>query len=143
MGPALNIAPALRSYFEALDRYDVEAAVACFTEDVYYSRPPYVHGIDSRFNRGEGLRVEVHGRDDLRQLFLDRGPKPNLRHVFLAAATEGNTAFLAGEDLEDDKRLASFLCVAVLERAGRISRYIAYSGVPPADLMREVGNTDS
>jgi hypothetical protein len=130
MDTIADLAPALEQYFRALEQYDIAAAVACFDEDAFYSHPAYSNASETRFYRGEGMRMEVHSREDLRMLLEDRG-KQSFGYEFVAAATRGGAAFVAGNVVDDGVRLASFVSYADLGDDGLIRHYEAYSSVPP------------
>src|SRR4051812_3947994 len=78
----------IEAYFEALERFDLEAAADCFTDDVFYSHPPY---------SGEGSRRhEVRGRAGLIGLFEQRGHKPDVQHDVQLAVLDGSHGAVGG-----------------------------------------------
>jgi len=109
-------------YLEALEQFDLEAAAECFTEDLFYSHPPY-----SDDDNG-GLRHEVQGRDALIELFKERGPK-NVKHELTNAAIEGQDGFVMGT-FASEGRVGSFVSTVRLAADGRIAHYAAYRSVP-------------
>jgi ketosteroid isomerase-like protein len=116
-------ATTLRRYLEALDRFDVETVLDCFTEDVFYSHP-------GNEPTGGSKRMEVRGRDSLRQFLHDRGPRP-IRHQITKAAAQDATVFVAGGVDLDGAPMASFISLAELDESGRIRRYETYASLPP------------
>jgi ketosteroid isomerase-like protein len=117
-----DLAAVVTRYLDALSRFDLEAAADCFTDDLFYSHPPY-----SADDNG-GLRHEVTGRQALIELFRQRGPKP-VRHEVSAAALDGKQGFVAGTFGAEDRR-GSFVSTVELAPDGRIARYAAYSSIP-------------
>ena len=55
--------------FAALERNDHSGVIACFTEDTFYSHPPYKEG---------GGRIEVRGHDGLAAFLGERGVAPTV-----------------------------------------------------------------
>jgi ketosteroid isomerase-like protein len=111
----------LDAYYLALDAGDVEATVACFTEDAVYIRPQ----ID-----GPGLEL-VRGHDDLRAFFVARG-KRQYRHYVGSHTADGLRCFLEGTaGIEGEPPTHVFLAHATVEPDGRISRYLALMAEAP------------
>ncbi len=109
-------------YFGALERFDLKEAASCFTENVFYSHPPY-----SSDDNG-GLRHEVRGHSDLIALFERRGPRA-MTHEILHGAIEGRSGFVRGIFTSKD-RSGSFVSSVELAEDGRIESYVAYSSIP-------------
>lgn len=118
-----DLASLISHYFEALERFDLEAAADCFSGDVFYSHPAYSH--ESR----KGTRHEVRGREALIELFKARGPRPT-QHRVDRALSEGDHGFVEGAFISGDTR-GSFVSTVTLDADGRISSYAAYSSIPP------------
>jgi ketosteroid isomerase-like protein len=120
-------------YLEALGRFDPEAAADCFTDDLFYSHPPY-----SAEDNG-GLRHEVRGRQALIELFQKRGRR-RVSHKILSSATAGSVAFVEGVFTVNDEVDGSFVSVVEFAGDGRIASYAAYASVPAvgAALVPEV-----
>jgi ketosteroid isomerase-like protein len=111
-------------YFEALDRNDFEGVVDCFTEDVFYSHPPFMGAPPG------SPRHEVTGRAALRAYLALRGVRPS-RHQLDAEAVIGSRGFVSGVTLnEDGSTRASFVSQMIFED-GLIQSYAAYASVPP------------
>lgn len=118
----------LDQYYRVLDAGDVEATVACFTDDAVYVRPRLA-GPDSD---GCGLEF-VRGRDELAAFFAVRGKKPYRHHVH-AQAGDGRRCFVEGTaGMEGEPPTHVFLADATIEADGRISRYFALMSQAPAD----------
>lgn len=116
----------LVEYLEALERFDLDAALACFAEDVEYSHAPFRH------LPGTGRRV-ARGRAALRELFEARGPLP-IGHVVDTAAAAGDRCLVAGFVVRDGVDEASFVSDFELSAEGLIRSYVGYSTAPPARL---------
>ncbi len=110
-------------YLEALERFDLDAAADCFTDDLFYSHPPY-----SADDHG-GLRHEVRGRAALMELFRARGHRP-VEHQIRLSATEGSAAFVEGTFGVNGEVSGSFVSIVELAEDGRIASYAAYASAP-------------
>lgn len=117
-------------YLEALERFDIEAAAACFTEDVEYSHAPFRHLGDT------GRRV-ARGRAELLKLFQIRGPR-SIKHDYDVAAANGNRCFVSGFVFDGDVVEASFISDFELSPDGLIASYVGYSTAPAARLHAPV-----
>lgn len=113
-------------YFAAMDTSDFEAALDCFSDDVFYSHPPYHH------EPSGSPRHEMRGREELRGLLLDRGPKPWFHVVDTVAVGERGRAFIEGRTIVGEDCIGSFVSVGnVSEDAARFTWYAAYYSAPP------------
>jgi ketosteroid isomerase-like protein len=113
----------LDDYYRVLDAGDVEATLACFTDDAVYVRP--------RLD-GPGLEL-VRGRDELAAFFAARGKKP-YRHFVHAEAGDERRCFIEGTaGMEGEPPTHVFLAEATIEPDGRISRYFALMSEAPPD----------
>lgn len=116
---------AVERYLDALEQFDLAAALACFTEDAFYSHPPYGDSDNG------GWRHEVCGHDALLALFERRGHRPDVHHAVTQAALEGEQGFVAGTFVHGDGSVAgSFVSVVTLAADGRIASYAAYASIP-------------
>jgi ketosteroid isomerase-like protein len=112
---------ALDEYYRVLDEGDVDATIACFTDDAVYVRP--------RLD-GPGLEF-VRGRDELAAFFAARGKKA-YRHFVHADAAAGGRCFVEGTaGMEGEPPTHVFLAAATIEPDGRISRYFALMAEAP------------
>jgi ketosteroid isomerase-like protein len=123
----------LERYLSSLEAYDLDATFDCFTEDVFYSHPPYGHEPD-------GARHEVSNRTDLAKLFELRG---NLgpHHCIDLVLAEGEECLAAGSVELDGATVGTFVSRFTITSGGKIARYAAYASLPPvgatlADLDR-------
>lgn len=123
MAARTEVATIVGRYLEALERFDLESAADCFTDDLFYSHPPY-----SAEDNG-GLRHEVRGRDALIALFRERGRRPVI-HMIRSSATDGSVAFVEGVFTVNDEVGGSFVSVVELAGDGRIASYAAYASAP-------------
>lgn len=112
----------LDAYYRAVDAGDVDATLACFTDDAEYVRP----SLD-----GPGLEV-VRGRGELEAFFVARGKQPH-RHLVVSSAGADGACFIEGvAGIEGEPPTHAFLVSATLESDGRISRYFALMTAIPA-----------
>lgn len=112
---------ALDEYYRVLDAGDVDATLACFTDDAVYVRPQL---------EGPGLEF-VRGREELTAFFTARGKK-EYRHFVHAQAVDGPRCFVEGTaGMDGEPPTHVFLAVATLEE-GRIARYFALMSEAPA-----------
>jgi ketosteroid isomerase-like protein len=113
----------LERYLSSLEAYDLDATLDCFTEDVFYSHPPYGHEPD-------GARHEVSNRTDLAKLFELRGNLGPHHRIDLVLA-EGEECLAAGSVELDGKTVGTFVSRFTMTSGGKIARYAAYASVPP------------
>lgn len=115
----------VEQYLRSLETFDLAAVLDCFTEDAFYSHPPYRDG-----EAGE-RRHEVTGHFGLQQLLERRGHRPDVHHEVRTAAIHGATGFVAGIFGPGGGRvLGSFVSTVTLSPEGKIAAYAAYSSVP-------------
>ena len=124
---AAAVRAAVERYLDALERFDLPAVLECFTDDAFYSHPPY----ESDEHRG---RHEVTGHDGLVLLFEHRGPRPDVSHSITLVAAAGDAGFVAGTFSHGDATIGSFVSTVVLAPDGRISSYAAYASVPAVGM---------
>jgi hypothetical protein len=116
----------LLQYFAALERFDLPAAVDCFTSRVEYHHPPYPK-VGSGGAHAEGEKSHaVLGRSALTELWEGRGVQ-SIGHHVTAFARDGNLCFAEGWSPEVD---ASWVSVFSVDESGRIDRYVPYSSSP-------------
>jgi ketosteroid isomerase-like protein len=117
-----DLIEAVSRYLEALERFDLEEVSSCFTEDAFYSHPPY-----SPEDNG-GRRHEARGRTELVALFQRRGRRA-VKHEITHGAIEGSSGFVEGVFTSGDVH-GSFVSSVTLTEDGRIRSYAAYSSIP-------------
>jgi ketosteroid isomerase-like protein len=113
----------IERYLSSLEAYDLDAALGCFTEDVFYSHPPYPH-------EPGGARHEVTSRTGLAALFGERGKRSSHHRVDLVLA-EGLECLAAGAVEVDGKTAGTFVAQFTITDGGQIARYAAYASFPP------------
>jgi hypothetical protein len=113
----------LQRYLSSLEAHNLDAALDCFTEDVFYSHPPYPHEPDA-------ARHEVSNRTDLAKLFEVRGNLPQHHRIDLVLA-EGHECLAAGSVEVDGATAGTFVSRFTMTSGGQIARYAAYASVPP------------
>lgn len=113
----------LERYLSSLEAFDLDTTLDCFTEDVFYSHPPYPH-------EPGGARHEVSGRPGLAALFAERGKRSAHHRVELVLA-EGQECLAAGSVEVDGATAATFMARFTLSDGGQIARYAAYASFPP------------
>jgi len=122
----------LLRYFDALDRFDIDGCLACFTDGVIYHHPPYGNLIPER--KGDGWHM-ASGQAELRKLLEFRGPQPE-KHYVTAFARDGNTCFNEGfAERQENRNAASWLTIFKVDGRGLISEYHPYSCVPGRKLL--------
>lgn len=115
----------IRRYFDALECFDVDEVLECFTPDALYSHPPYR-------TEGPGApRHESRGLDELRALMERRG-KRSVIHDIDVVASNGDEAFAGGWIRDGDEVVGSWVSRIRFAPDGRMSRYVAYASVPAA-----------
>jgi ketosteroid isomerase-like protein len=119
---AADLQAVVDRYLAALERFDIPAVLGCFTEDAFYSHPPYRDGEP---------RHEVQGHDAMARLFDHRGPRPDVSHSLSHSAIGGDDGFVTGTFLRNGVAVGSFVSTVTLATDGRIASYAAYTSVPP------------
>ena len=114
----------VRRYFESLDSGDLESVVDCFTEDVFYSHPPFLGAPP------DSPRHEVTGRDALRAYLAKRGYRKS-RHRLEGEAVAGNRGFISGVTLDDEGSPRASFVAEMIFADRQIRSYAAYVSVPP------------
>jgi ketosteroid isomerase-like protein len=123
------------AYFAALRRFDLEAVAACFTDDAFYSHPPY--------DPDQKQRAEaVGGAAIVEMLRAKRGPRPVMQEIRHCLA-DGEVAYLEGVAYTVDQDggrgpVSEFLSSVRVNPDGRFRRYISYvPGYPIGRLEHE------
>jgi len=114
-----------RRYFNDLARGDLEAAAACFTDDVFYSHPPYRGDPtdDRRVAYGRAALLEMlHARENVWVDF-------SVEHC----AVFEDQCFIEGTYVvPSTSREGSFVSSIRLTDDGQFRSYLAYLSEPPA-----------
>ena len=129
MADMTSLDPAFQNYLRylgALEKFDLGAALSCFSPDVEYSHHPFsqVH---------EGLEEDTEwrlarGHDALRALFEYRGPDPIL-HRATGFARSGRLCFAEGYTPADDggpKPKVTWISIWTVDAQDRIVKYHQY-----------------
>jgi ketosteroid isomerase-like protein len=131
-----HVPGAIAAYYRALDRGDVGAAAACFSENVRYA-VPWPRAIET------APRRVVIGRSLLAEYFRARGASAHT-HEVTSCLVAGDTCLLEGvtRPLVGGHPDSTFAAAAQLDETGSVHRYVAYQcrpAVPPMDGERESG----
>jgi hypothetical protein len=117
--------PILERYFTHLQAGEFEAAVACFSDDVLYSHPPY---------RGDTERAQFRGHDELLHgLVHKRGISP-ARQVITGLVQRGPECFIEGI-VEGVPNSGTFVSSVSLAADGRMARYAAWYCTPRVERV--------
>lgn len=114
-------------YFAALQRFDLDAVAECFTDDAFYSHPP--------FNPDDSARAEAIGPAAIVELLrTKRGPRPTVQEI-RHCAVDGELAYLEGiaysPETGPEHVLAEWVSSARVTADGRFRRCVFYaSGYP-------------
>jgi hypothetical protein len=104
-------------YFEALDGPDPHSSLELVADDVRFS-------IQWADGSNRASRQFVGGRDELRA-FIDAGDMRTWAHHILFSGSTDDVEFALGETRYDSgERIGTFLAVAQLDDAGRMTRYM-------------------
>jgi ketosteroid isomerase-like protein len=109
-------------YLHAVDAQDIDEMLRCFSEDVFYSHPPYAT------DPAGAPRYEVNDKEGLRALLTRRG-KRSVLHTIDALACSGQECFVAGRG-GDPKAPATWLAQITMDPDGVITRYAVYTSLP-------------
>jgi hypothetical protein len=104
-------------YFAALDGPDPHSSLDLVADEVEFSIQ-WARGTD------RNSRQFVGGRAELRA-FIDAGDMSDWAHHVLSSGGDGTVEFALGETRRDSgERIGTFLAVAQLDDAGRMTRYM-------------------
>jgi hypothetical protein len=121
-------------YFDALQRFDLDEVVMCFTEDAFYSHPSYDYE--------GGQREEARGRDGIAAMLrIRRGDRPTVQEIH-ECVIEGDVAFLEGTayDRHDPKTvMASWVSSVRIASNGLFKCYSNYVSSPPVGSVQRSG----
>ena len=121
-------------YFDALQRFDLDEVVMCFTEDVFYSHPSY--------DKDGGQREEARGRDGIAAMLrIRRGDRPTVQEIHYCVS-EGDVAFLEGTayDRHDPMIVvASWVSSVPVASNGLFRSYANYVSSPPVGSVQRSG----
>lgn len=114
----------IRRYYAAVNRFDLEAATACFSQDAIYSHPAYPEGVAAEVKRSANGRVDVQGRDAILELLRARG-NLNVSHEILTCVSDGEVYFVRGRATTEEGD-APFIMTLELSSDGLISNFTSY-----------------
>jgi ketosteroid isomerase-like protein len=119
-------------YFAALRRFDLDAVAECFTEDAFYSHPPY--------DSAAAERAEAVGPAAIVALLrTKRGPRPVVQEI-RHCVVDGELVYLEGIAYPDGDGAPTapptiWLSSARVVPDGRFRRYVSYTpGHPIGDI---------
>jgi len=118
----------LVEYFAALEARDMDALLACFTDDVRYQHPPYgLAGHPGHEDDDPEAWNEARGKDALRGLFEFRGDHPGFTHHITTFARDRDVCMIQGYTATDGKpNEMTFMAAARVDETGLISEYQPY-----------------
>ncbi len=116
------IAGPLEAYFNTLDSGDFDSCAACFAEDAVYLHPP-------GDRRQEDRLFALRGRREIRAWLEKRGKRDSYHHIVFAAQT-ASSFFAEGRAGGAGLEPATFACHAIVDKQGKIERYIAFVEYP-------------
>ncbi|MTV23881.1 hypothetical protein FTX61_00365 [Nitriliruptoraceae bacterium ZYF776] len=122
MTTADDVRELVERYFTALEAFDLDAVLACFTEDADYAHPPYPHDPPGTPHH------EAAGHAALRALLEHRGPRSG-RGVIDHVLTDGRRFALWGVLRGPmDRAPVRFAAVGALDPEGaRVRSYAAFT----------------
>jgi hypothetical protein len=110
---------AVERYLTSLDAYDLDRVMDVFSEDAIYIKPRFLPG-----GEPTGDLVAAIGHDEIRQYFVERGPR-TIRHLMRSIIRAGNVehfeGLLAGIGVDPE---SAYIGSAILDAQGRIERYV-------------------
>lgn len=118
----------IRQYFEHLEAGDFQEAVKCFSNDVFYSHPPYLR------EPSGSPRHELQGREALLALLAIRG-KRDAHHEYNCYVF-GDRGFLSGTSVAPHGIEGSFIAEFTVNSDGLINYYAVYVSVPAVGATR-------
>ena len=117
-------------YFERLDGDDPHSALELVSEDCEFSIQ-WAAGEDRKSRQFLGGVEELRG-------FTDAGDTTGWAHHVVRSGTDGDVEFALGETRWDatGERIGTFLCIAQLDAAGRMRRYMV-ARTPALELSKD------
>lgn len=110
-------------YFSALRAFDLDAVVDCFTEDAFYSHPPYDPSADRR--------AEATGRPAIATMLRDeRGDRPIVQEV-RHCVVDGDIAYIEGTARVDSGDAFQWVSSVRVAPDGRFRRYVSFASYLP------------
>jgi hypothetical protein len=105
-------------YFAALDGPDPHSSLELIADDVEFSIQ-WARGTDRASRQLVGGRAELAA-------FIDAGDMSGWAHHVLVSGGGGDVEFALGETRWDEsgERIGTFLCVAQIDREGKMRRYM-------------------
>ncbi|MET8051926.1 nuclear transport factor 2 family protein [Streptosporangium sp. NPDC005286] len=119
-----TIRQAVLNYIEGLENSDFDAVADLFTDDAFYSHPPY--------DPDSPKRAEVKGREALRALLKGRRGSRKWHHEIQSLFVADDRCLVEGvvREFEGGPIRSSFAGSGTFDSEGRISRWVAYRSVP-------------
>lgn len=122
---ATSVLDLVRRYYDAISRFDPEAAVECFSQDARYSHPPYPSGVASGFDPGPTGRIEVQGRENILALLRARGDL-RVTYDITACLSDGSITLVEGQAQSPNSGSGPFVVSLRINPDGLIDSYTGF-----------------
>ncbi|MCG2621310.1 nuclear transport factor 2 family protein [Arthrobacter sp. I2-34] len=118
------IREAVLGYVNGLERGDFDAVADLFSEDAFYSHPPY--------DPNSPKRAEVRGREALRALLKGKRGSRTWFHEIQSFHVADDRCLIEGvvRESEGGPLRSSFAGAGTFNAQGEITRWVAYRSVP-------------
>lgn len=122
--PRETIRQTVLNYIKGLENSDFDAVADLFTEDAFYSHPPYEPDTQKR--------AEVKGREALRALLKSKRGDRKWHHEIQSFFVADDRCLIEGivREYEGGPIRSSFAGAGTFDSEGRITRWVAYRSVP-------------
>ncbi|WP_045876237.1 nuclear transport factor 2 family protein [Pseudofrankia sp. DC12] len=119
-----RIHAAVLGYVKGLERGDFDAVADLFTEDAFYSHPP--------FDPDSPKRAEVRGREAVRALLKERRGSRSWFHEIQLLHVADDRSVVEGivREHEGGPVRSSFAGLGTFDAEARITRWVTYRSVP-------------
>lgn len=137
MDPALTT---LLRYYDALERWDIEQGLSCFSEPCEYRHPPFAFGGEkpNQWTEPSTGFVLARTHDDLRgiwELMRSSGLDEPM-FAITAFARSGPLCFCEGYGgLRGREPSVTWLATFTVDADNRIVKYLPYRNIPPLPLL--------
>ena len=122
-------------YFHALEVYDIDAGLSCFSPNVEYWHHPF-NEVHEGFEDDDKWHC-ARGHGELRKLWEFRGPEPQAIHHLSGFARNGNLCFCEGftPGAPGEPPVVTWISAWTVDPQNIIERYTAYIQWPSVALI--------
>lgn len=130
----------LLRYYDALERWDFEQGLSCFSDPCEYRHPPFAYGgsDDTEWTEASTGFVLARTRDELRGIWeaMRAAGLVDPHFEITGFARNGDVCFCEGfGGTSENPRTASWVAIFTVDDDHRITKYLPYRNVPPLPIL--------